>query len=114
MALLERFQVVLAHAPPRLGAAVELPRAVHGQPCRRVAQNQPLHRVHPGQTREEVLRMAREDGLHVRFVALQQERACTDGALGFLQVAEFLDDFAGNYRHGLRRGQHVKGSEEQS
>ena len=52
--------------------------------------------------------MAREDRLHVRFVALQEERAGTDGTLGFLQVAELLHDFAGDDPHRLRRGQHVE------
>ena len=51
--------------------------------------------------------MALEDCLHVRFLALQEERARADGALGLLQSAELLHDIAGDDLHRLRCDQHV-------
>ena len=109
---LQGCQVVLADGPPALWAAVELPRAVHGQPRRRVVEDQPFHPVHPGQVLDEVVRVASEDGLHVRFVALQEEGTGADGALGFLQVAVVLDDFRGDDPHALVMGEEVEEPDE--
>jgi hypothetical protein len=107
MALLERLQVRLAHAPPIHGATVELPGAVHRQPGRRVLDHQPFYPVHIGLAWAEVRRVPREDGLHVRFIVLQEEGTRANGALGCLQVAEVLHHFGSDDRHVRWLGQHV-------
>ena len=112
MALLERVQVLLAHGPLGPWAAVDLPGAVHRQPGRFVVHDQPLDPIHIRLALAEVVRVALEDRLHVRLVALQEEGPGADGRLGFLQVAVFLHHFRGDDPHAHRVGQHVEQPDE--
>ena len=107
MALLERFQILLAHSPIARWATVDLPGAVHGQAGRRVLEDQPFHAVDIRLVLEEVVRIAFEHRLHIRLVALQDEGTSPDDALRFLQVAELLHHFWGNDPGAVRVCQHV-------
>jgi hypothetical protein len=107
MALLERFEILLAHGPAGPRPTVELPGAIHGQTRRFVWNDQPFHPIHIGLAVAVVVRVACEDRLHVRLVALQEEGTSADGRLHFLQVAELLHHFRGDDPHARRVRQHT-------
>jgi len=112
MAVLERFQVGLAHVPLQAGADIELPGAIHRQRGRFVVQDQPLHPIHIRQAGAEVRRVAPEDDFHVRLIALQQKGAGADGGFYRLQIAIFLDHFRSDDPHADGAGQEIEQPDE--
>src|SRR5439155_3270457 len=72
------------------------------------ASSTTTHSVHIGLAGAEVVRVALEDRLHIRLVALQHEGTGADGALRLLQVAEVVHHFWGDDPHARRLRQHVE------
>src|SRR5262249_51810178 len=94
-------------APTAPRATVDLAGAVHRQARRFVRDDQPFYPIDIGLALAKVVRVAFEDRLDVRFIALQKEGASTDGRLRFLQVAELLHHFRGNNPRARRVRQHT-------
>src|SRR5262245_14151570 len=108
MALLERLQVLLAHGPIDSRSTVELAGAVHRQPRRFVRDDQPFHPIYVRLAVAVVVRVAFEDRLDIRVIALQDKRARADGRLRFLQVPELLYHFGSNDPHADWVRQHTE------
>ena len=95
MTLLERLQILLPHGPIDPRATVDLPGAIHRQAGRFVRDDQPFHPIDIRLALAEVVRVAFEDRLDVRLIALQDEGAGADGGLRFLQVADIAAPLPG-------------------
>src|SRR5262245_4919309 len=107
MALAHRGHVRLAHRPPVPSAAVDLSRVIRRELGRFVLHDEPLHAVHGGLTRAEVVGVAPEHGLHVGVVALEDERPSAHGGLSLLEVAELLHCIARYYPRAGEDGDEV-------
>ena len=80
---------------------------VHRQRRRRISDDHPFYPIHPGEIWQEVVRVALEDRLDIRLIALEEEGAGANDTLGFLQVTELLHHFARDDPGPYRVGQHV-------
>ena len=107
MTLFDRVQVLLPHGMILLRPHVDLAGAVHGQGGGFVRDDQPFHAVDVRLTLAVVFRVALEDRLDVRLIALQDEGSSADDGLGFLEVPVLLRHLRGHDPRAPRIGQGI-------